>query len=82
MRAFRKAGVDPRLLSTRAAARDLAGLLEALGYDRYNLHAVSYGTRVALTLMRDHPARAAQRDPRFHLAARRGPAGIQRARDP
>ena len=55
MRAFRKAGVDPRLLSTRAAARDLVGLLEALGYDRYNVHAVSYGTRVAQTLMRDHP---------------------------
>lgn len=41
-------------------AADIAALMEALttqeGYTRYNLYGVSYGTRLALAIMRDHPA--------------------------
>jgi pimeloyl-ACP methyl ester carboxylesterase len=38
-----------------ASAADLNDLRLVLGYDKLNLYAVSYGTRLALTLMRDHP---------------------------
>lgn len=38
-----------------ASAADLVALRRALGYDELNLWAASYGTRLALTLMRDHP---------------------------
>lgn len=36
-------------------AADLADLRQALGYDEWNLYGISYGTRLALTIMRDHP---------------------------
>ncbi len=29
--------------------------MEALGYPTYNLFGISYGTRLALVMMRDHP---------------------------
>lgn len=38
-------------------ARDLEAVREALGYERWNLYGLSYGTRLALTAMRDAPAR-------------------------
>ena len=40
--------------STDAAA-DLADLRQTLGYKEWNLYGLSYGTRLALTTMRDHP---------------------------
>ena len=36
-------------------AADLASLRKALGYDEWNLFGISYGTRLALTVMRDYP---------------------------
>ena len=36
-------------------ADDLLDLTRALGYDRVNLYGNSYGTRLAQTMMRDHP---------------------------
>lgn len=36
-------------------AADLNDLRVALGYDQWNLYGISYGTRLALTAMRDHP---------------------------
>jgi pimeloyl-ACP methyl ester carboxylesterase len=39
-----------------ASAADVADLRRALGYDEVNLWGASYGTRLALTVMRDHPA--------------------------
>ena len=36
-------------------AADVADLRVALGYDEINLWGISYGTRLALTVMRDHP---------------------------
>lgn len=48
-------GVDLTAYHSAASAADLNDLKLALGYDKLNLYAVSYGTRLALTLMRDHP---------------------------
>jgi pimeloyl-ACP methyl ester carboxylesterase len=49
------AGIDLSAYDSAATAADLAELRVALGYDSWNLWAVSYGTRVALTVLRDHP---------------------------
>lgn len=48
-------GIDLAAYHSAASAADLSDLRLALGYDKLNLYAVSYGTRLALTLMRDHP---------------------------
>ncbi len=37
------------------SAADLAALRQVLGYDEWNLYGVSYGSRLALTTMREHP---------------------------
>ncbi|HZR83417.1 MAG TPA: alpha/beta fold hydrolase [Candidatus Binatia bacterium] len=49
-------GNDLAGYSSAATARDIADLMTALGYDRFNLYGLSYGTRVALTALRDLPA--------------------------
>lgn len=49
------AGVDLRQYNSIANANDTVALLAALGYDTFNLYGISYGTRLALVLMRDHP---------------------------
>jgi pimeloyl-ACP methyl ester carboxylesterase len=49
------AGVNPALYNSAASAADVADLRLALGYDEVNLLGLSYGTRLALTVMRDHP---------------------------
>lgn len=36
-------------------ASDVNDLRIALGYDKLNLYGISYGTKLALTIMRDHP---------------------------
>ncbi len=41
--------------STRASAADVADLTAALGYETVNLWGVSYGSRLALEVMRNHP---------------------------
>jgi pimeloyl-ACP methyl ester carboxylesterase len=46
---------DPARYTTRAAVADLEYLREALGYRRWNIYAVSYGTRVAQHYLRRHP---------------------------
>jgi pimeloyl-ACP methyl ester carboxylesterase len=38
-------------------AADVRDIVTALGYDQVNLFGASYGTRLALTVMRDHPDR-------------------------
>jgi pimeloyl-ACP methyl ester carboxylesterase len=53
---LRAAGVQPAHYSSAASAADVADLIRALGYERANLYGVSYGTRLALTVMRDHPS--------------------------
>ncbi|MEN8376348.1 MAG: alpha/beta fold hydrolase [Gemmatimonadota bacterium] len=49
------AGLDPALFTTAAAVEDLEIVRHALGYERVNLWAGSYGTRVALAFARRHP---------------------------
>ncbi|MEX2245529.1 MAG: alpha/beta fold hydrolase [Dehalococcoidia bacterium] len=48
-------GVDLAAYNSAESAHDIAGLVNALGYDDYNLYGTSYGTRLALTAMREAP---------------------------
>ena len=48
-------GIDLAHYNSAASAADVADLRLALGYDQWDLYGVSYGTRLALTVMRDHP---------------------------
>lgn len=48
-------GRDLAGYSSAASARDVCDLVPALGYDQYNVYGVSYGTRLAQTIMRDVP---------------------------
>lgn len=48
-------GVDLAAYNTAASAADLDALRRVLGYAQWNLYGVSYGTRLALTVMRDYP---------------------------
>jgi pimeloyl-ACP methyl ester carboxylesterase len=48
-------GVDLRQYNSIASATDTVALVKELGYDDYNIYGISYGTRLALVIMRDHP---------------------------
>ena len=48
------AGHDLAAYSTYQNAKDVAGLRRAMGIDAWVLYGISYGTRLALTVMRDH----------------------------
>ncbi|MFN8373035.1 MAG: alpha/beta fold hydrolase [Anaerolineae bacterium] len=48
-------GIDLSLFNSAQNAADVAMIGPALGYDEVNLYGISYGTRLALTVMRDHP---------------------------
>jgi pimeloyl-ACP methyl ester carboxylesterase len=48
-------GNDLSAYNSAASAADLNDLRIALGYQQLNLYGVSYGTRLALTMMRDYP---------------------------
>ena len=48
-------GIDLTSYNSAASAADVNDLRQALGYAQVNLYGVSYGTRLALTLMRDYP---------------------------
>lgn len=48
-------GIDLNLYTSQQSAADIAMLRLAMGYDQVDLLGVSYGTRLALTVMRDHP---------------------------
>ena len=49
-------GVDLAQYNSANSAADVEDLRLALGIDKWNLYGVSYGTRLALTVMRDFPA--------------------------
>lgn len=49
------AGADLDGYTSAESADDIEDLRVALGYDRLNLYALSYGTRLALTVARRHP---------------------------
>jgi pimeloyl-ACP methyl ester carboxylesterase len=48
-------GVNLAVYSSAESAADLNDLRLALGYEEWNLLGISYGTRLALTTMRDYP---------------------------
>jgi pimeloyl-ACP methyl ester carboxylesterase len=48
-------GADLSQYNTISNANDVVALVKALGYDAYNLYGISYGTRLALEVMRSHP---------------------------
>ena len=50
-----RAGINLSAYTTEADAADVAALGPALGYSQVNVYGVSYGTRVALTVMRLFP---------------------------
>jgi pimeloyl-ACP methyl ester carboxylesterase len=48
-------GINLQAYNSAENAADVADLRIALGYDEWNLYGISYGTRLALTIMRDDP---------------------------
>jgi pimeloyl-ACP methyl ester carboxylesterase len=48
-------GVNLAAYTSAASAADIAALSSVLGYEQVNLYGGSYGTRLALTVMRDTP---------------------------
>ncbi len=48
-------GINLAAYDSAENAADLSDLRLALGYEQWNLYGISYGTRLALTAMRDHP---------------------------
>lgn len=50
-----QSGIDLTAYTTIANATDVHDLIKALGYEKVNLYGVSYGTRLALTVMRLFP---------------------------
>ena len=49
-------GVNFTVYNSAQSAADVAMLREALGYEEWNLYALSYGTRLAQTILRDNDA--------------------------
>lgn len=49
-------GVDLSIFGSAQSAADIETLRRALGVEQWNLYGISYGTRLALTVARDHPA--------------------------
>jgi pimeloyl-ACP methyl ester carboxylesterase len=52
---FTAQGLDLSQFTTAASARDMVELLTALDYEGFTLHGVSYGTRLAMTIMAELP---------------------------
>ena len=48
-------GIDLSHYNSAASASDVDDIRRALDYPEWDLYGVSYGTRLALTVMRDHP---------------------------
>ncbi|MCA9906963.1 MAG: alpha/beta fold hydrolase, partial [Anaerolineae bacterium] len=52
---LRGEGIDLAAYNSRENAADVDDLRRALGYDQWDLYGISYGTRLAQTVMRDFP---------------------------
>ena len=52
---FTAQGLDLNQFSTASNARDAVELIKALGYESFNIDSVSYGTRLAMTIMNNIP---------------------------
>jgi len=55
VRALKKADVDLAGYTTKESAADIADLRRLLEIPSWNLYGVSYGTKLMLTVLRDHP---------------------------
>ena len=51
---FEEQGIDLSQYSTANSVQDLIALMGSLEYDAYNIYAISYGTSVALELLRNY----------------------------
>lgn len=58
--AWRANGIDLDAFTTIESAHDVNALREALGVEQVSLWGMSYGTHLALAVMRAHPARVAR----------------------
>ncbi|MFP4512778.1 MAG: alpha/beta fold hydrolase, partial [Acidimicrobiales bacterium] len=79
-------GVDLSDYDSAASAADLELLRRSLGHDEWNLYGISYGTRLAQTILRDHPegVRSVVLDSAYPLTAdlyEEAPANAARAVD-
>ncbi|RKZ93666.1 MAG: hypothetical protein DRR19_00480 [Candidatus Parabeggiatoa sp. nov. 1] len=54
---LRENGIDLSSYNTLNSSRDVGNLMEALGGTDWNLYGVSYGTRLALSVVREYPER-------------------------
>jgi len=52
---LRVSGIDLNAYTTAESAADLKDIVQLLGYEKVNLYGASYGTRLALVTMRNHP---------------------------
>ncbi len=52
---LKRAGVNFETYHSQNNARDIVNVLRALGYEQWNLVGVSYGSRLALAMMREYP---------------------------
>jgi pimeloyl-ACP methyl ester carboxylesterase len=52
---LREVDADPRFYTTSVAVDDFNQVMTALGYEKINIYGVSYGSRAALTYIRQHP---------------------------
>jgi len=52
-------GIPLEVYNSQESASDISDILDALGYEQAHLWGISYGTRLALTTIRDHPQRVA-----------------------
>ncbi|MBZ0310041.1 MAG: alpha/beta hydrolase [Anaerolineae bacterium] len=48
-------GINLSAFNSAQSAADVEALRQLLGYEQWNLFGISYGTRLALTVMRDYP---------------------------
>jgi pimeloyl-ACP methyl ester carboxylesterase len=55
-RQLTSSGIDLDGYTSAATADDIEDLRKALGYETWNLHGISYSTRLMLTVLRRHPA--------------------------
>jgi pimeloyl-ACP methyl ester carboxylesterase len=53
---FTAQGLDLNQFSTASNAQDAVELIKALGYESFNIDSVSYGTRLAMTIMNNIPS--------------------------
>ncbi|EAQ03487.1 hypothetical protein OB2597_02667 [Pseudooceanicola batsensis HTCC2597] len=48
-------GIDYSLINTEQNAMDVPAVMSALGYDSYNIYGISYGTKLAMEVLRQDP---------------------------